>query len=133
MRLRTYFVVLVAAAFCLGMVQDGRTQEKKKKGRSKAPQVIEGAVYEVGKRTIQLDIGKRSRGRVAAEIIPVDPGQTKFMKVSVEQGSLADLTKGDVVLIKINEKGKYDPVVYIIQTGEKKQFDEGSKGRGGKK
>ena len=133
MRLRTFFAIFITAVFCLGILQDGLAQEKKKKRRSRAPQVLEGAVYEIGKHTIQLDTGKRSRGRVSAEIIPLDAEKTKFMKVTVDEGGLKDLSKGDVVIIKYNEKGKYDPVVYIIKTGEKKKFESGKKGRKGKK
>ena len=122
MRLRTVFAVLFTTVFFLGLVQDGWSQQKKKRRRSRAPQVIEGVVYEVGKRTIQLDTGKRRRGRVSAVIIPVDSDQTKFKKVSVEEVSLKDLKKGDVVIIKYNKKGKYDPVPYVISTGEKREI-----------
>ncbi len=133
MRLRTAFAVLFTAVFFLGLVLDGWSQERKKRRRSKAPQVLEGAVYEVGKRTIQLDTGKRRRGRVSAVIIPVDPEQTKFQKVSTEKLSLKDLKKGDVVIIKYNAKGKYDPVPYVIATGERKEIREGRRGKKKKK
>ena len=133
MRLRTVFVVLFTTVFLLGLALDGWSQERKKRRRSKAPQVLEGAVYEVGKRTIQLDTGKRRRGRVSAVIIPVDSDQTKFLKVSTEKLSLADLKKGDVVIIKYNKKGKYDPVPYVISTGERREIKEGRRGKKKKK
>ena len=133
MRLRTVFAVLFTVVFLLGLAFDGWSQERKKRKRSKAPQVLEGAVYEVGKRTIQLDTGKRRRGRVSAVIIPVDSDQTKFLKVSTEKLSLADLKKGDVVIIKYNKKGKYDPVPYVISTGERREIKEGRRGKKKKK
>jgi len=133
MRLRTVFAVLFTVVFLLGLAFDGWSQERKKRRRSKAPQVLEGAVYEVGKRTIQLDTGKRRRGRVSAVIIPVDPDQTKFLKVSTEKLSLTDLKKGDVVIIKYNKKGKYDPVPYVISTGERREIKEGRRGKKKKK
>ena len=133
MRLRTAFAVLFTTVFFLGLALDGWSQERKKRSRSKAPQVLEGAVYEVGKRTIQLDTGKRRRGRVSAVIIPVDPEKTKFQKVSTETLSLTDLKKGDVVIIKYNKNGKYDPVPYVISTGEKRVIEEGRRGKKKKK
>jgi hypothetical protein len=133
MRLRTVFAVLFTTVFLLGLALDGWSQERKKRRRSKAPQVLEGAVYEVGKRTIQLDTGKRRRGRVSAVIIPVDSDQTKFLKVSTEKLSLTDLKKGDVVIIKYNKKGKYDPVPYVISTGERREIKEGRRGKKKKK
>ena len=133
MRLRTVFAVLFTTVFLLGSALDGWSQERKKRRRSKAPQVLEGAVYEVGKRTIQLDTGKRRRGRVSAVIIPVDPDQTKFQKVSTEKLSLTDLKRGDVVIIKYNKKGKYDPVPYVISTGERREIKEGRRGKKKKK
>jgi len=133
MRLRTVFAVLFTVVFLLGLAFDGWSQERKKRRRSKAPQVLEGAVYEVGKRTIQLDTGKRRRGRVSAVIIPVDSDQTKFLKVSTEKLSLTDLKKGDVVIIKYNKKGKYDPVPYVISTGERREIKEGRRGKKKKK
>ncbi len=123
MRVRTFIAIFLTTAFVLGMALDGWSQQsKKKRSRSKAPQIIEGVVYEVGRRTIQIDTGKRRRGRVAAEIIAVDPGETKFKKLAEEEISLKDLKKGDVVLIKYNSKGKYDPVPYVIATGEKREI-----------
>ncbi len=133
MRLRTAFAVLFTTVFFLGLALDGWSQERKKRRRSKAPQVVEGAVYEVGKRTIQLDTGKRRRGRVSAVIIPVDPDQTKFQKVSMETLSLSDLKKGDVVIIKYNKAGKYDPVTYVIATGERREIKTGRRGKKKKK
>ncbi len=133
MRLRTAFAVLITAVFFLGLALDGWSQERKKRRRSKAPQVLEGAVYEVGWRTIQLDTGKRRRGRVSAVIIPIDPDQTKFQKVSTENLSLKDLKKGDVVIIKYNKAGKYDPVPYVIFTGERRVIKEGRRGKKKKK
>ncbi len=133
MRLRTAFAVLFTTVFFLGLALDGWSQERKKRSRSKAPQVLEGAVYEVGRRTIQLDTGKRSRGRVSAVIIPVDPDKTKFKKVSTETLSLTDLKKGDVVIIKFNKTGKYDPVTYVIATGERREIKTGRKGKRKKK
>ncbi len=133
MRLRTAITVLFTTVFFLGLALDGWSQERKKRRRSKAPQVLEGAVYEVGKRTIQLDTGKRRRGRVSAVIIPVDPDQTRFQKISTEKLSLTDLKKGDVVIIKYNQKGKYDPVPYVISTGERREIKEGRRGKKKKK
>jgi len=133
MRLRTAFAILFTAVFFLGLALDGWSQERKKRSRSKAPQVLEGAVYEVGRRTIQLDTGKRRRGRVSAVIIPIDPDQTKFQKVSTEKLSLKDLKKGDVVIIKYNKAGKYDPVPYVIFTGERRVIKEGRRGKKKKK
>ena len=133
MRLRTIIAVLMTAVFFLGMALDGWSQERKKRRRSKAPQVLEGAVYEIGRRTIQLDTGKRRRGRVSAVIIPVDPDQTKFQKVSTETLSLSDLKKGDVVIIKFNKTGKYDPVPYVIATGERREIKTGRRGKKKKK
>ena len=133
MRLRTAFAILFTTVFFLGLALDGWSQERKKRRKSKAPKVLEGAVYEVGKRTIQLDTGKRRRGRVSAVIIPVDPDQTKFQKVSMETLSLKDLKKGDVVIIKYNAKGEYDPVPYVIATGEKRMIKEGRRGKKKKK
>lgn len=66
-------------------------------------------------------------------IIPVDPDQTKFQKVSTEKLSLTDLKKGDVVIIKYNKNGKYDPVPYVISTGEKRVIKEGRRGKKKKK
>ena len=72
MRVRTFIAIFLTTAFVLGMALDGWSQQRKKRSRSKAPQVVEGVVYEVGRRTIQLDTGKRRRGRVSAEIIAVE-------------------------------------------------------------
>ena len=115
------------------MANDAWSQQRKKRKRSRAPQVLEGAVYEIGKRTIQLDTGKRRRGRVSAVIIPVDPEKTKFQKVSKTELSFSDLKKGDVVLIKYNKNGKYDPVSYVIATGEKRKIETKRRGKKKKK
>lgn len=133
MRLRTFFALLITSIFILGMANDAWSQQRKKRRRSRAPQILEGAVYEIGKRTIQLDTGKRRRGRVSAVIIAVDPEKTKFRKVSEEEFSLKDLKKGDVVVIKYHKNGKYDPVPYVIATGEKRKIVTKRRGKKKKK
>ena len=112
MRLGKIGVVLLAAIFFLGATQTGWTQEKKQK-KKKGTQFVAGAVQSVGKRTILLDIGKRR-----PIVIPVEPGVTQFKKVSTDAVKMGDLTKGDVVIIKYG-KNKFEPVPYVIQTGEK--------------
>ncbi len=117
-RLGKLWVVFLATIIFLGAVHAAEAQKKKKK---KASPYVSGVVDTVGKRTILLKlIGKRR-----PIVIPIERGVTMFKKAS-DEIKMEDLKKGDVIFIK-KDKGNYDPVVYVIQTGEKAKLKKKKK------
>jgi hypothetical protein len=111
-------LIVLSAVVLLASVELGWSQERG--GRSGVPKIIEGVIYEIGRRTLQLDTGQRSRGRVSPVIVPVEPGTTKFLSVGEGKVTMKSLEKGDVVVVKYRESD-YDPVAYVIDTGEKRE------------
>ena len=117
-RLGKLWVVLLAAVFFLGAVQAAEAQKKKKK---KASPYISGVIDTVGKRTILLKV----MGKRRPIVIPIDRAVTKIKKAS-DEIKMGDLKKGDVIFIK-KARGDYDPVLYVIQSGEKAKLKKKKK------